>query len=150
MGSPKASHSGVASANQRKASSWTFPGGIPEQKFEMWIVLVFLRKNTRIHKNGRNSWTFRFGPFFGLVCRGDSWVTSKPVSRIFRSFRFFVSAVSAFSAFCSVKSPQTLFFSGVIGTVRIVRIFAVSGSNRWFENPTDWLYYDRLLRRPGG
>ena len=39
----------------------------------MWIVLVFLRKNTRIHKNGRNSWTFRFCPFFGLVCRGDSW-----------------------------------------------------------------------------
>ena len=39
----------------------------------MWIVLVFLRKNTTIHRNGRNSWTFRFGPFFGLVCRGDSW-----------------------------------------------------------------------------
>ena len=24
----------------------------------MWILLVFLRRNTRIHKNGRNSWTF--------------------------------------------------------------------------------------------
>ena len=33
----------------------------------------FPKENTRIHKNGRNSWTFRFGPFFGLVCRGDSW-----------------------------------------------------------------------------
>ena len=31
------------------------------------------RKNTRIHKNGRYSWTLRFGPCFGLVCRGDSW-----------------------------------------------------------------------------
>ena len=35
--------------------------------------LVLPRKSTRIHKNGRNSWTFCFGPFYGLVCRGDSW-----------------------------------------------------------------------------
>ena len=49
--------------NQRKASSCIFYGGIPEQKFDMWIVLVFPRKTTRIHKSGRNSWTFRFGPF---------------------------------------------------------------------------------------
>ena len=65
--------SGPGKPNQRKVGSWTFHRGIPEQKFEMWIVLVFLRKNTRIHKNGRNSWIFRFGPFLGLVCRGDSW-----------------------------------------------------------------------------
>ena len=70
--------------NQRKASSWTFRRGIPEQKFEMWIVLVFPRKNTRIHKNGWNSWTFRFAPFFGLVCRGDSWQKSA-VLRTWRS-----------------------------------------------------------------
>ena len=31
----------------------------------MWIVLVFPKKKARIHKNERNSWTFRFGPFFG-------------------------------------------------------------------------------------
>ena len=48
--------------------------GAFRNKSSMWIVLVFLRKNTRIHKNGRNSWTFRFGPFFGLVCRGNYWV----------------------------------------------------------------------------
>ena len=66
--------SGVAPANQTKERSVheLFAGGF-QNKSSMWIVLVFLRKNTRIHKNGRNSWTFRFGPFFGLVCRGDSW-----------------------------------------------------------------------------
>ena len=73
---PKERLSGVAPANQTKERSVheLFRRGIPEQKFEMWIVLAFLRKTTRIHKNGRNSWTFRFGPFFGLVYRGDSWV----------------------------------------------------------------------------
>ena len=66
--------SGVAPANQTKERSVheLFTGAF-RNKSSMWIVLVFLRKNTRIHKNGRNSWTFRFGPFFGLVCRGDSW-----------------------------------------------------------------------------
>ena len=66
--------SGVAPANQTKERSVheLFAGAF-RNKSSMWIVLVFLRKNTRIHKNGRNSWTFRFGPFFGLVCRGDSW-----------------------------------------------------------------------------
>ena len=65
--------SGPGKPNQRKVSSWTFPRGAFRNKSSMWIVLVFLRKNTRIHKNGRNSWTSRFGPLFGLVCRGDSW-----------------------------------------------------------------------------
>ena len=67
---------GVALANQTKERPVheLFTGAFPEQKFDMWIVLVFLRKSTRIHKDGRNSWSFRFGPFFGLVCRGDSWM----------------------------------------------------------------------------
>ena len=65
MASKKRLLLGVAPANQTKERS--------VHKSSMWIVRVFLRKNTRIHKNGRNSWTFRFGPFFGLVCRGDSW-----------------------------------------------------------------------------
>ena len=62
-------------ANQTKERSVheLFAGAFTLNKSSMWIVLVFLRKNTRIHKNGRNSWTFHFGPFFGLVCRGDSW-----------------------------------------------------------------------------
>ena len=64
--------SGPGKPNQRKASSWMFPRGIPEQKFDVNRA-CFSRKNTRIHKNGRNSWTFSFGSFFGLVCRGDSW-----------------------------------------------------------------------------
>ena len=49
-----------------------------QNKCSMWIVLVFPRKTSRIHKNGRNSRTFpRFAPFFGLVCRADSWITSE-------------------------------------------------------------------------
>ena len=52
--------------------------GAFRKKSSMWIVLVFIRRNTRIHKNGRDSWTFRFGPFFGLVCRGDSWLNAYP------------------------------------------------------------------------
>ena len=65
-------NSGVTPANQtkpKKASSWTFRRGIPEQKFNVNRACF----PTRIHKNGRNSWTSRFAPFFGLVCRGDSW-----------------------------------------------------------------------------
>ena len=66
--------SGVAPANQTKERSVheLFAGAF-RSKSSMWIVLVFQRKNTRVHKNGWNSWTFRFGPFFGLVCQGDSW-----------------------------------------------------------------------------
>ena len=66
--------SGVAPANQTKERSVheLFAGAF-RNRSSMWIVLVFLRKNTRIHKNGQNSWTFRFGLFFGFVCRGHSW-----------------------------------------------------------------------------
>ena len=60
-------------------------------------------------------------------------VTSKPVSRSFRIFRVFVSAFSAFSAFSLCGTSSDPYFSGVRGTVRIFRIFAVSGSNRWFR-----------------
>ena len=72
----KLHNSGVAPANQTKERSvHELRRGIPEQKFEMWIVLVFLRKNTRkfSQKWAKFIWIFRFGPFFGLVCRGDSW-----------------------------------------------------------------------------
>ena len=81
--------SGPGKPNQRKVSSWTFRRGIPEQKFDMWIVLVFLRKNTRIHKKGRNSWTFRFGPFFGLPERllKGFFFQKGPFSRDSRDFR---------------------------------------------------------------
>ena len=64
--------SGPGKPNQKKSVHELFAGAF-RNKSSMWTVLVFLRKNTRIHKNRRNSWTFRFGPFFGLVCRGDSW-----------------------------------------------------------------------------
>ena len=64
--------SGPGKPNQRKVSSWTFPRGTPEQEFNVNRVFFPKEKSTRIHKNGRNSWTFRFGLFFGLVCRGDS------------------------------------------------------------------------------
>ena len=66
--------SGVAPAKRTKERRVheLFAGAF-RNKSSMWIVLVFLRRNTRIRKNGRNSWTFlRFGPFFGLVCQGDS------------------------------------------------------------------------------
>ena len=57
---------------QRKVSSWTFRRGIPEQKFNLWIVLVFPRKNTRIHKKmGEIHMNFSFWPslWFGLPGR---------------------------------------------------------------------------------
>ena len=50
-----------------------FSQGHSGTKVQCESCLFSQGKNTRIHKNGRNSWTFRFGPFFGLVCRGDSW-----------------------------------------------------------------------------
>ena len=67
--------SGVAPANQTQKSQFmNFSQGRSGTKVQCESCFVFLRKNTRIHKNGRNSWTFRFGPFFGLVCQGDSWM----------------------------------------------------------------------------
>ena len=54
-----------------------FAGGIPEQKFAMWIVLVKpcfpKEKHQNSQKRAKFIWTFHFDPFFGLVCRGDSW-----------------------------------------------------------------------------
>ena len=55
--------SGVAPANQSKERSvHELSAGAFRNKSSMWIVLVSPKKNTRIHKNGWNSWTFRFGP----------------------------------------------------------------------------------------
>ena len=70
--------SGVTLANQTKERPVheLFPGAF-RNKSSMWIALVFPRKNTRIHKDSRNSWSFCFGPLFGLVCRGDSGETSR-------------------------------------------------------------------------
>ena len=70
--------SGVAPANQTKerSVSWTFHRGIPEQKFNVNRA-CFPKEKHRIHKNGRTSWTFRFGPLFGLVCWRDSWCKGK-------------------------------------------------------------------------
>ena len=49
----------------KKAVHELFAGAF-RNKGSMWIVLVFPRKNTRIHKNGPNSWASRFDLFFGL------------------------------------------------------------------------------------
>ena len=45
-----------------------FRRGIPEKKVSMWIVLVFLRKNTRIHKNG-----LKFCMNFSLLALSLVW-----------------------------------------------------------------------------
>ena len=42
------------------------------------------------HQNSQKKWakfirTFRFGPFFGLVCRGDSWQTGQRECNFFRA-----------------------------------------------------------------
>ena len=67
--------SGPVKPNQRKVSSWTFRRGIPEQKFNVNRA-CFPREETPefTEKWAKFIWTFRFGPFFGLVCRGDSWL----------------------------------------------------------------------------
>ena len=46
-----------------------FPGAFRNKTFNVNRACLPKEK----HKNGRNSWTFCFGPFFGSVCRGDSW-----------------------------------------------------------------------------
>ena len=80
--------SGVVPANQTKKRSVheLFAGANLSQN-SMWIVLVFPRKNTRIRKKGWNSWTFRFGPFCGLVCRENSWVQMGGVPRALPFFK---------------------------------------------------------------
>ena len=54
-----------------KASSWTFPRGIPEQKFNLWIVLVFLREKPQNSQKWAKFMNFSFWPFlwFGLPGR---------------------------------------------------------------------------------
>ena len=86
--------SGPGKPNQRKVSSWTFRRGIPEQKFNVNRACFPKEKHQNSLNFGRNSWTFRFGPFFGLVCRGESW-SNKDNPSIFwnatLSFPFMVS-----------------------------------------------------------
>ena len=66
--------SGVARQTKpKKGQFMNFSRGHSGTKIRYVNRACFPKENTRIHKNGRNSWTFRFGPFFGLVCRGDSW-----------------------------------------------------------------------------
>ena len=74
---------GVTPANQTKERSVheLFAGAFRNKSSRCESCLFSQGKNTRIHKNGRNSWTFRFGPFFGLVCRGDSWWKAKNVAK---------------------------------------------------------------------
>ena len=107
--------SGPGKPNQRKVSSWTFRRGIPAQKFEMWIGLFYLRKSTRIYKNGRNSWTFRFGPFFGLVCRGDSWFFLRAQNGVFlvgakkfmlKKFICFIGPLNTFDKIPVQRAPN--------------------------------------------
>ena len=95
--------SGVAPPNQTKERSVheLFAGAF-QNKSSMWIVLVFLRKNTRIYKKGRNSWTFRFGPFFGLVCWGDSWFWGRS------GFPVFSSPFLSCNYICFWNSPCSL------------------------------------------
>ena len=77
----------VAPANQTKERSVQelFTGAF-RNKSSAWIVLVFLRKNTRIHKKGRNCMNFSFWPFlwFGLLGRLLTFITqfyADPASR---------------------------------------------------------------------
>ena len=68
---PKTIGSGSGKPNQRKASSWTFPGDIPEQKFNVNRACFPEEKHQNSQKWAKFM-NFSFGPFFGLVCRGDS------------------------------------------------------------------------------
>ena len=65
--------------NQRKVSSWTFHRGIPEQKFDMWILLVFLRKNRQNSEKWAKFMNLSFWHFlwFGLPGRLLSQKSSK-------------------------------------------------------------------------
>ena len=68
--------SGPGKPKQRKVSSWTFfRRGIPKQKNKnLWIVLVFLRKNTRIHKRGETHELFVLALSLVWFAGGDSWL----------------------------------------------------------------------------
>ena len=61
--------SGPGKPNQRKRRGqfMNFSQGHSGTKDQCESCLFLLRNKHR------NSWTFRFGSFFGLVCRGDSW-----------------------------------------------------------------------------
>ena len=61
----------------KKGQFMNFPQGHSGTKVQFVNRACFpKKKHQNSQKNGRNSWTFRFGPFFGLVCRGDSWYWS--------------------------------------------------------------------------
>ena len=63
--------SGPGKPNQRKVGSWTFRRGIPEQKFDMWIVIVFLREKHQNSQKWAKFMNFSFWPllWFGLPGR---------------------------------------------------------------------------------
>ena len=58
-------------ANQTKERFMNFSQGHSGTKVQFVNRACFPKdKHQNSHKNGRNSWTFRFGLFFGLVCQG--------------------------------------------------------------------------------
>ena len=68
--------SGPGKPNQRKVTSWTFHRGF-RNRSSMWTVLLFLRKKHQNSQKWVKFMNFAFGPFFGLVCRGDSWLKTR-------------------------------------------------------------------------
>ena len=81
-------------------------------------------KHQNSQKNGRNAWTFRFGPFFGLVCRGDSWKSSGQRTLPYRNEKRADSLQAVNSPMAVVKRYATV-RSWLFGTLWIAAIFAI-------------------------
>ena len=65
---------------------------------------------------------------------------SQPNFLHFPRFRVRIFCVFRVFALCNLLRPL---FSGVRLTFRMFHIFPIPSSNRWFRNPTDWLYFDQ-------
>ena len=58
-----------------------FSRGQTGTKVRCELFLFAKEKTPEFAQNGRNSWTIRFGPFFGLVCQGDLLMFGEGISK---------------------------------------------------------------------
>ena len=125
--------SGPGKPNQRKVSSWTFRRGIPEQKFNVNRACFPKEKHQNSQKWAKFM-NFSFWPFFGLVCRGDSWKKS-----VYKEFFAWSLALKYFFQRVRELATMVLDFIDVLGRVLAHqnRTIAIASDFRvdWAKSP---------------
>ena len=100
----------------------------------------FPKENTpeNSHKNGRNSWAFRFGPFFGLVCRGDSWFLQIQIQMQIWNFPNSFFVLYWCSSACGVLMTTIIQIPDFMVKIHILAVVLLSGPSLAFWGVIIW------------